>query len=98
MITHKDQLDEAFLATIHAWMRKSAQDEVQGESKRQLLIGKVWKLGMVPLLQRVLQLYAAQELQESNPEQTALFVNNLMTEEPSTWSSAVKAANAAGDG
>lgn len=35
MITHKDELDEAFLATIHAWMRKSAQDDVQGESKRQ---------------------------------------------------------------
>lgn len=68
-------------------------------SPKDNLVGGIdWKLGMVPLLQRVLQLYAAQALQESSPDQTALLVNNLMTEEPSTWSSAVKAASAAGDG
>eukprot|EP00210_Caulerpa_lentillifera_P003798 g3627.t1 len=83
LLANKDNLDEAFLATVHAWMRKSAEDQVQG---------------MVSLLQRVLQLYAAEALQDSSPDQVAQFVNKLMNEDPSTWTVAVKAATATGYG
>ncbi|CAM9539045.1 unnamed protein product [Scytosiphon promiscuus] len=45
---HRDQLDNNFLATVQAWMEKSGKEEGME--------------GMVVILQKVLQMYASQEI------------------------------------
>eukprot|EP00752_Nemacystus_decipiens_P008877 g7922.t1 len=45
---HRDQLDNNFLATVQAWMEKSSKEEEME--------------GMVVILQKVLQMYASQEI------------------------------------
>eukprot|EP00904_Undaria_pinnatifida_P003849 jgi/Undpi1/13465/HiC_scaffold_8.g03124.m1 len=47
---HRDQLDEIFLATVQTWMEKSAKDEGME--------------GLVILLQKLLQVYASNEILE----------------------------------
>eukprot|EP00903_Cladosiphon_okamuranus_P010421 g9857.t1 len=45
---HRDQLDNNFLATVQAWMEKSSKEEGME--------------GMVVILQKILQMYASQEI------------------------------------
>ncbi|CAM9643958.1 unnamed protein product [Ectocarpus fasciculatus] len=45
---HRDQLDNNFLATVQAWMEKSGKEEEMQ--------------GMVVILQKILQMYASQEI------------------------------------
>ncbi|CAN0275480.1 unnamed protein product, partial [Ectocarpus sp. 8 AP-2014] len=54
---HRDQLDNNFLATVQAWMEKSGKEEEMQ--------------GMVVILQKILQMYASQEILLGSAEPSA---------------------------
>ncbi|CAB1097551.1 unnamed protein product [Ectocarpus sp. CCAP 1310/34] len=54
---HRDQLDNNFLATVQAWMEKSSKEEEMQ--------------GMVVILQKILQMYASQEILLGSAEPSA---------------------------
>ena len=74
-------LDDSFLSTVNAWMRKSEETGLSG---------------MVTILQNVLQQYASTSLMKkssltatSKPETAADLLDKIMATDPATWDAAI---------
>lgn len=81
MERHKDRLDEALLSNAFAWIRKCNDDGLDG---------------MVTLLQKVLQLYAARVLK--GPEETGVegVMNQIIAAEEKEWAGLISGAASEG--
>lgn len=67
---NKDHVNEALLSNAFAWMRKASDDKLDG---------------MVVLLQKVLQLYAARELKTRATDGMEGFLNDLFVVDAEEW-------------
>lgn len=81
MEARADQLDEALLSNCFAWMRKASDDKLDG---------------MVAILQKVLQLYAARALSAGKQSGAAVdpadeIVAELLAEEEAAWAPTLRA-------
>ncbi|CAD7700629.1 unnamed protein product [Ostreobium quekettii] len=75
LIENAEHIDEALLSNAFAWMRKAKDDSLDG---------------MVVLLQKVLQLYAARELKTEENDGALGFCNELLGVDAATWEAAIK--------
>eukprot|EP00638_Chattonella_subsalsa_P002196 CAMPEP_0117760672 /NCGR_PEP_ID=MMETSP0947-20121206/16779_1 /TAXON_ID=44440 /ORGANISM="Chattonella subsalsa, Strain CCMP2191" /LENGTH=266 /DNA_ID=CAMNT_0005581427 /DNA_START=200 /DNA_END=1000 /DNA_ORIENTATION=- len=76
-----EELDDNFLSTVSTWMNKAQEDKMDG---------------MVQILQRVLQLYAANALQigvksvSGTAPESSVFFDDLLDSDPELWTSLVR--------
>eukprot|EP01024_Parvocaulis_polyphysoides_P027494 TRINITY_DN24919_c0_g1_i1.p2 TRINITY_DN24919_c0_g1~~TRINITY_DN24919_c0_g1_i1.p2 ORF type:complete len:188 (-),score=38.61 TRINITY_DN24919_c0_g1_i1:115-633(-) len=78
----EEKLDEAFLSNAFAYMQKSMDEKVEG---------------MVPLLQKILQLYAALKLDDPNAKDEDAKLNEIIVSDTSTWKEIVLKKAEAGE-
>eukprot|EP01024_Parvocaulis_polyphysoides_P021738 TRINITY_DN20322_c0_g2_i2.p1 TRINITY_DN20322_c0_g2~~TRINITY_DN20322_c0_g2_i2.p1 ORF type:complete len:378 (+),score=52.57 TRINITY_DN20322_c0_g2_i2:130-1134(+) len=71
---NESKLDEAFLSNAYAYMQKAREDKIDG---------------MVSLIQKVLQLYAAMKLDNPNAKDVDAELNELILLDASVWKSTV---------
>lgn len=74
MEERSEHLDEALLSNAYAWMRKASEDRLEG---------------VVGLLQKVLQMYAALALRVDSPDPTEAALNEMLEADETQWSQVI---------
>ncbi|KAK9809392.1 hypothetical protein WJX73_001610 [Symbiochloris irregularis] len=82
MEDRSEHLDEALLSNAYAWMRKASDDGLEG---------------VVGLIQKVLQVYAALALKVNSPDKSEVALNEVLAADEGSWSTELQERKVRGD-